>query len=219
MCHHCSLCFISSRAPFRGKQVFWKRTCTGLNVGRRGWWVSAGTTPRIVGSGQENTMRDQEKACWQVGRQAGRRAGWDASPITPSGAGGSTAVVVWCECEVNDVSLPYSQPVWTACHWWSGHTALPGWPAYGSAHPWASSAWPCGPTWACSPAGGCAAPCTGGFGSCRCPGTDALFAAPWTGGVRREMKQLGKSTSCFLGTDTVMGRARQKQCRSVQAVY
>lgn len=48
-----------------------------------------------------------------AGRRAGRR---DGTPPYDSIGGASTAVVVWCECEVNDVSLPYSQPVWTACH-------------------------------------------------------------------------------------------------------
>lgn len=141
--------------------------------------------------------RDQEEARRQAG--SGRTA--------PRGQARQWWLV-WCECEVNDVSLPYSQPVWTAYHWWSGHTALPGWPAYGSAHPSAASARPCGPTWACSPAGGCAAPCTDGFGSCRCPGTDALSAALWTGGERRETEAAGLKCSCGFGT---VGFSSEKQ--------
>lgn len=66
---------VSSPTILGGNKCF-ERTCTGLNVGReRTGGVSAGITPGIVGSGQENTMRDQEKACWQVGGQAGGRDG------------------------------------------------------------------------------------------------------------------------------------------------
>ena len=132
-----------------------------------------------------------------VGRQDG---GQDEPRGTRLSSGG--VVRVW----MNDVSLPYSQPEWTACHWWSGRTARPGWPAYGSARPSAASARPCGPTWACSPAGGCAAPCTDGSGSCRCPGTDAWSGALWTGGERRERrKQLGSEAPVALQVNMELG--------------
>lgn len=62
-------------------------------------------------------------------------------------------------------------------------------------------------------------PYTGGFGSCRCPGTDALFAAPWTGGVRREMKQLGESTSVLFREGHSNGQGFGKNNAGLYKLY
>ena len=56
---------------------------------------------------------------WLTGRQAdswtvGQLDSWTGR--TAPRPGTAVVLVVWCECEVNNVSLPYSQPVWTACH-------------------------------------------------------------------------------------------------------
>ncbi len=73
--------------------------------------------------------------------------------------------------------LPYSQPVWTACLWWSGRTARPRWPVYVFAPLWVSSVRFYALIWAWSPAGGCARLCIVVSGSYRCLGTDVLSGA------------------------------------------
>lgn len=87
------------------------------------------------------------------------------------------------------LSLPYSQPVWTACLWWNGRTAQPRWPVYVFAPLWASSVRFYALIWALSPAGGCARLCTVVSESYRCLGTDV-----WSGALSSERKKCKKHT-------------------------